>query len=119
MATNPCSCGFKGDERKQCRCSQAEFTHYWNNISGPIFDRIDMRINVPRLTDADMSCMSEEENSESIRKKVINCHKIQQKRYYETGITYNSEADFKFVNRWIRENEKIRKLIPKISEKFD
>ena len=55
VAINPCSCGYKGDERKKCRCTDNEIRRYWKAISGPTIDRIDMRINVPRLQEDEFS----------------------------------------------------------------
>ena len=55
VAINPCSCGYKGDEKKKCRCTDNEIRRYWKAISGPTIDRIDMRINVPRLQEDEFS----------------------------------------------------------------
>lgn len=119
MATNPCNCGFRGDSKKHCRCTRAELVRYWNNISGPIFDRIDMRINVTRVANEDLICPAEKDKSEIIKERVSRCHDIQKKRYHKTSISYNSEANFRFADHWMRENEKICNMIPQISEKFD
>ena len=48
-AMNPCPCGFWGDEEKECRCTANEVFRYQKKISGPLLDRIDIQINVPRL----------------------------------------------------------------------
>jgi magnesium chelatase family protein len=49
MATRPCPCGFLGDEKQACRCTPARIHNYRQRISGPLLDRIDIRIHVPRI----------------------------------------------------------------------
>lgn len=50
MASNPCPCGYYGDKEKECTCSQADIERYQNKLSGPIMDRIDMKIAMERVT---------------------------------------------------------------------
>jgi len=48
MATNPCPCGFSGDTQRECRCAPDQVARYLNKVSGPLMDRIDLHLNVPR-----------------------------------------------------------------------
>ena len=50
MASNPCPCGYYGDKEKECRCTQADIERYQSKLSGPIMDRIDMKISMERVT---------------------------------------------------------------------
>ena len=50
MASNPCPCGYYGDKEKECKCAQADIERYQSKLSGPIMDRIDMKINMERVT---------------------------------------------------------------------
>ena len=50
MASNPCPCGYFGDKEKECTCSQADIERYQSKLSGPIMDRIDMKISMERVT---------------------------------------------------------------------
>lgn len=118
VATNPCACGYFKDEKKKCRCSVKEIENYWKNISGPIMDRIDMRINVPRLKEEDLLMKTKGETSNIIRKRVLSCHEIQKKRYKDLNINYNSEADLRFINSWINENDGIKRIIPGILNSY-
>jgi magnesium chelatase family protein len=118
VATNPCSCGFNGDDRKKCSCTSREIKRYWENISGPIIDRIDMHINVPRLKDDDFINEIDGEKSKDIKSRVYLSHKTQENRFTGMNIKYNTEADLEFINRWICVNREIKNLIPKITSKY-
>jgi magnesium chelatase family protein len=47
---NPCPCGYAGDARRACRCSASQIEHYQGRISGPLLDRVDLFVDVPRST---------------------------------------------------------------------
>lgn len=49
-ATNPCPCGFFGDPERECRCTEAQISKYQNRIGGPLMDRIDLHIDVQRVS---------------------------------------------------------------------
>lgn len=49
-AMNPCPCGYQGDQQRECRCTPGQLEHYRNKISGPLLDRIDMHVEVSRIT---------------------------------------------------------------------
>jgi magnesium chelatase family protein len=90
-AMNPCPCGNYGDEAKACICSAQAIYKYQRKISGPVLDRIDIQINVPRETYEKMSSESEGQKSEEIRQIVANARQIQQKRFAGTGLQVNAE----------------------------
>ena len=58
-ASNPCPCGYLGDLKKICTCSPAQIQKYQSKISGPILDRIDLCVNMSRLSEAEMRALSE------------------------------------------------------------
>ena len=53
-AMNPCPCGFLGDKEKQCTCSDFQINRYLSKLSGPLLDRIDIQVDVPRLTPTEL-----------------------------------------------------------------
>ncbi len=118
VAANPCFCGYYGDGRRSCTCSSGDIKRYWDNISGPILDRIDMRVEMTRLENADFIRDINNESSDKVKARVLLSHKIQSKRYRDHSIKYNSEADFKLVSGWLKGNQKIKKLIPAILERY-
>jgi magnesium chelatase family protein len=80
-AMNPCPCGFYGDSQKPCTCAYAMVTKYQKRISGPLLDRIDIHIEVPRVDYEKLSGDRVGESSECIRSRVQAARDIQTKRY--------------------------------------
>lgn len=102
-AMNPCPCGFLGDREKQCICSEFQVNRYLSRLSGPLLDRIDLQIDVPRLSaDELMNTKAEEESSEKIRARVVKARKIQTERYASDGILSNSELNAKLVKKYCK-----------------
>ncbi len=77
----PCPCGYFGDSLKPCTCAPATVTKYQKRISGPILDRIDLHIEVPRVDYEKLSGNKVSESSESIRRRVQVARDIQNKRF--------------------------------------
>ncbi len=96
-AMNPCPCGFHGDPEKECRCSAYEVIRYGKKISGPLLDRIDLQIKVPRVKIAELRTGNKEtrskETSKEIRKKVERARSIQRARFKKSRT--NSEMSSK------------------------
>lgn len=100
-AMNPCPCGYLGDKEKQCTCSDFQINRYLSKLSGPLLDRIDLHIDVPRLTSKELiDNSSHEESSISIRKRVMSARKIQAERYKDEGILTNSELTAKLIKKY-------------------
>ena len=111
-AMNPCPCGYLGDKEKQCTCTEFQINRYLSRLSGPLLDRIDLQIEVPRLTSDELiNSTTEEEPSSEIRKRVIKARKIQAERYKNEGILTNSELSPKLVKKYCPLDEKCQELI--------
>ena len=112
-AMNPCPCGYLGDKEKQCTCTEFQISRYLSRLSGPLLDRIDLQIEVPKLTsDELLNSAKSEESSADIRKRVINARKVQTERYKNDGILTNSELTPKLIKKYCKidnETEKIFK----------
>jgi magnesium chelatase family protein len=80
-AMNPCPCGYYGDSQKPCTCAHALVTKYQKRISGPLLDRIDIHIEVPRVDYEKLSGDRVGETSEAIRRRVQAARNIQQARF--------------------------------------
>ena len=113
-AMNPCPCGFLGDREKQCTCTDFQIQRYRSKLSGPLLDRIDLVINVPRLTtDELINHNVEAESSAEIRERVIKARKIQAERYKKEGILTNSELSADLIKKYCKldnESEQIMKI---------
>ena len=100
-AMNPCPCGFLGDIEKQCTCTESQIQRYKSRLSGPLLDRIDMIIDVPRLTPDELVKIDEKtETSAQIRERVIKARKIQSERYRDEEIFTNSELSAKLIEKY-------------------
>ncbi len=80
-AMNPCKCGYFGDRKRECRCSQREIQNYRNKISGPLLDRIDIHVEVPSIEYRELSSLEKGEPSSVVRARVVQCRKIQSARF--------------------------------------
>ncbi len=67
---NPCPCGYAGDARRACRCSPGQIERYQNRLSGPLIDRIDLFVDVPRLTREELRNDKPAETSHDVRERV-------------------------------------------------
>ena len=100
-AMNPCPCGFLGDKEKQCTCSEFQIQRYQSRLSGPLLDRIDIQINIPRLTTEELINTKEEaEPSIKIRERVIKARRIQAVRYKNEGILTNAELNSELIKKY-------------------
>lgn len=90
-AKNPCPCGYFGDEQKQCKCSAGQIESYNKRISGPLLDRIDIHIEVPRVEYRKLTSETPNESSSSICERVSNARAIQLARFNKTNSEMNTE----------------------------
>lgn len=81
-AMNPCPCGYHGDTQGQCRCTPERIARYLEKISGPLLDRIDLHVEVPRLDYRELMGKPDvaDERSECLRNKVMAARQVQLKR---------------------------------------
>lgn len=70
-AMNPCPCGYQGHPTRACRCTPEQVQRYRNRLSGPLLDRIDLCIEVPALSSADLAETAPGESSATVRTRVI------------------------------------------------
>lgn len=107
---NPCPCGFASDPKKNCSCSTHMIEKYQKKISGPLLDRIDIHVEVPRVEIEKLSNAELAESSATIRERVIAARKIQQNRFKETPITNNSEMTNREIRSYCKLPEDAKKL---------
>ncbi len=97
---NPCPCGFARDPEKECLCSIAEISRYQKKMSGPLLDRIDLHIEVPRLDISKLTTNQPAESSEAVRKRVELARAQQQVRFQTSQYMTNSDIEARDVKRF-------------------
>lgn len=102
-AMNPCPCGHYGDTQKQCSCSEFQSKRYWAKLSGPLLDRIDIQIDVPRLKEDELINQTVEgEPSSVVRERVVRAREVQVKRYAKDGIVSNAQMTPALIKRYCK-----------------
>ncbi len=97
LAANPCPCGYHGDKRRRCTCSQNAINKYLARLSGPLLDRIDIQVEASSLS-FDTLSEAKGESSEDIRKRVTRAREIQKERFSSETLLNSdmkTEDDFK------------------------
>ena len=90
-AQNPCPCGYLGDPVRECRCPANAAARYQRRVSGPVLDRIDIFIDVPRVDYEKLAAGARGEASAVVAARVREVRKIQQERFAGTGTRLNAE----------------------------
>jgi magnesium chelatase family protein len=98
---NPCPCGYRGDPKRHCTCSPGQLLRYERRISGPLLDRIDLHIQVPRQDFATLRMDgAAAEPSASIRERVEQARAIQRKRFQGSSMHVNAHMSAKHVTQY-------------------
>jgi magnesium chelatase family protein len=90
-AQNPCPCGYFGDPTRACSCSNAMITRYQRKISGPMMDRIDIHVEVPRVDFEKLTAVRRGETSAEIRKRVESARERQAERFKDSDLFCNAD----------------------------
>ena len=111
-AMNPCPCGYYGDTVKTCTCSPPMIAKYLQRISGPLLDRIDIHIEVPRLRQDEMIQGSGSgEPSGSIRGRVLAARARQKERFEATTLHCNAHMGAKQIKQFCRVTDDVKNLL--------
>lgn len=99
-AMNPCPCGHHGDGTDRCTCDPTAIGRYRNRISGPLMDRIDLRVELPSVEPEALEAAGEGESSGTVRRRVIRARKAQCRRLAGApGVFCNAQMDVRLVRR--------------------
>lgn len=110
-AMNPCPCGYYGDAVKACTCSSSTITRYQKRISGPLLDRIDIHIEVPRVEYEKLSDNRAGESSATVQARVEAARERQRRRFEGTGLTCNAEMHPAEVRKFCQLDDTCRGLM--------
>ncbi len=118
-AMNPCPCGYLGDNRKQCTCTQNMIERYRAKLSGPMLDRIDLISRVEAVEYKDLMDIKEGEPSDIIRQRVMQAHEIQAHRFKNENILYNSEMNESMVRTYCLLDDDAQKTMEIVMNKYN
>ena len=105
-AMNPCPCGYYGDPLKACSCSSTAITRYQKRLSGPLLDRIDIQVDVPRVEFEKLSSDRQGEPSTLVRERVEKARKIQLERLGDSPRSSNGELTPRDIRQYcVLDNE--------------
>ncbi len=118
-AMNPCPCGYYNHPTKACVCSPGAVKRYLNRISGPLFDRIDLHVEVVPVPFKDLSDAWPGEPSAVIRQRVMAARQIQEERFREHPKVFsNAQMSRNDINRYCKLDETSRQLLKTAMEKL-
>jgi len=110
-AANPCPCGYYGDPSGRCTCSSATISRYHNRISGPVLDRIDIHVEVPRVDYDKLSANRLGEPSAAIRTRVERAREVQARRLAGTRLSCNADMGPAEVRKYCELDDTGRSLL--------
>lgn len=115
---NPCPCGNYGSKDLQCTCSPSQISKYLRKLSGPLLDRIDLKIDVDRVSFVDLKSDKLEESSEEVKKRVDKARQIQLERFKGEKIYCNAKMNSRLIKKYCSIDDDSEKLIETAFEKF-
>lgn len=121
-AMNPCPCGYYGDTKKPCICVPGAIARYQRKISGPIIDRIDLWIEVPRILHDTLSPGKKDASStgiETFQKDILRAREHQAKRFAGTTITSNAKMSVHALDKFTVLDDKVMTLLNESAKRLD
>ncbi len=110
-AMNPCQCGYYGDPHKECTCSPSMVARYQRRISGPMMDRMDLYVDVPRVEYEKLMDDETAERSDVVQKRVEHARAVQLKRFQGTSLRTNAEMGPVEVWNYCKMDDSSRSLL--------
>ena len=117
-AMNPCKCGYLSDAGLACTRAPKCAADYQSKISGPLFDRIDLHVDVPAVSAADLTLPPPREGSDDVALRVARARAIQMDRYEGETVMTNAEADGELLERIAAPDDEGRALLTEAIEKM-
>ncbi len=117
---NPCPCGYMGDSKVSCTCSAIQIESYQKRISGPLLDRIDLRVTITKVNHEHFFDTETLKNKQHFKvlMLVLNAREIQHKRYNRSNV-YNAYASINDVKKLFKVSDDARKLLNTASKKLN
>jgi magnesium chelatase family protein len=115
-AMNPCPCGYLGDPRRSCKCSQPTIERYMGKISGPLMDRIDLHIEVPGVPFQELAASADGTPSSRMREQVLAARRRQQERFGKDSHRLNGRMTSRQLRKHCGLDEEGRNLLKNAME---
>lgn len=117
-AMNPCPCGYYNHPATECTCGPGIVQRYLSKISGPLFDRIDIHVEVVPVPFRELSEARPSETSEAIRERVIKARRVQEKRFGAGGVHCNAQMSPRMLRRVCQLDEAGNTILKNAMEKM-
>jgi magnesium chelatase family protein len=113
VAFNPCPCGYFGDPQRACHCNTTKVERYIGKISGPLLDRIDIHIELPRVKYKDLAETKDAEASKEIKLRIEKARAIQRKRFWgeKDRIFCNSQMNGRLIKKYCFLEDEVKNLL--------
>jgi len=115
---NPCPCGYATDPERACVCTPIQALRYAKRLSGPLLDRIDLKVHVPRVTTDDLMKLEPGEPSSAVRRRIQTARDLQTARANQTGVATNAELTSERIRACCPQTEDARKLLRQATDRF-
>ncbi|PLY01479.1 MAG: ATP-dependent protease, partial [Desulfuromonas sp.] len=113
-----CPCGYLGDTMHACTCTPVMRQRYRTRLSGPLLDRVDLHISVPRIQHQELSGSSHEENSETIRARVEKARLKQRQRLAEHGLYANAQMQARHLRVYCQTDKDGDELLKDVMDRL-
>ncbi|WP_027716282.1 YifB family Mg chelatase-like AAA ATPase [Desulfuromonas sp. TF] len=117
-AMNPCPCGFLGDTKHDCTCTPPMIQRYRSRLSGPLLDRIDLQVEVPRIRHRELADPRDGEPSTEIRGRVGRARQIQRERLAKFSLHANAQMQARHIRRFCPVDEEGQKLLEMVTDRL-
>ncbi len=117
-AMNPCNCGYLGDSSNTCYCTPQMIQRYRTRLSGPLLDRIDLHIEVPRVPHKDLADPADAESSSAVRERVEAARVVQRERLSSFGIHANARMGARHIRTFCQVDEAGQKLLETVTDRL-
>jgi len=117
-AMNPCPCGYATDPTRECTCSPSTIARYQKRLSGPLLDRIDIHVDVPRVEYEKLTATHDGERSAAVRQRVQAARERQARRFSGTRIMCNADMGPAEVRRYCAVDTAAQPLLKAASQRL-
>lgn len=116
---NPCPCGYYTHPTRPCSCAPAMVQRYLSRISGPLLDRIDIQVEILPVGFDELTSTAEAESSATIRQRVVNARKIQERRFAnEPGVHCNAQMNSRLLKKYAPTSPEVSDLLKKSLNRY-